>query len=138
MKLQFRNTALAYYMTIHLRSANSFAAFAASLYLCSYYFVLQNLYSGVKKKKRKNLLASLATDSAVTGGQRNQTRFADREQNRADVYRPETCEQLPVGITRYTFNNSVDTEKIVCAFSIMVKCRHASCCWHNEICENPC
>ena len=29
----FRNTALAYYMVIILRSANSFAAFAASLYL---------------------------------------------------------------------------------------------------------
>ena len=32
-EIAIQNTALAYYIAIHLRSANSFAAFAASLYL---------------------------------------------------------------------------------------------------------
>ena len=38
-KLKFRNTAIAYYMAIHLRSAYSFAAFAASLYLYVYIYI---------------------------------------------------------------------------------------------------
>ena len=37
-KFKSRNTAFAQYMEIHLRSANSFAAFAASLYLFMFIF----------------------------------------------------------------------------------------------------